>query len=228
MWTKIKWGLRLLLLLIVGLFLHYTLPQRDVVQIINTYNKLTPVGSNWMFYSIEDVGTGAETTATQRDIRFIEAVFPDGKTVMVYRNEDTGWVWPPYFKWDSSTLQAEATNYTTEKANPQWVAVTHYGWRIPMISIYPNAVRITPVEGPDVSLIPWLNIIILVLLAFMVFMIRRMWLQFRERTVDPALDRAGQAWDRVDAEADVAKARARGVWGRFTGWLGTWSGKARK
>lgn len=228
MWTKIKWGLRLLLLLIVGLFLHYTLPQRDVVQIINTYNKLTPVGSNWMFYSIEDVGTGAETTATQRDIRYIEAVFPDGKSVMVYRNEDTGWVWPPYFKWDSSTLQAEATNYKTEKANPQWVAITHYGWRIPMISIFPNAVRITPVEGPDVSLIPWLNIIILVLLAFAVFMMRRMWLQFRERAVDPALDRAGQAWDRVDAEADVAKARARGVWGRFTGWLGTWSGKPRK
>src|SRR5690606_5576839 len=128
MWTKIKWGLRILVLLAVGLFLHYTLPQRDVVQIINTYNKLTPIGANWMFYSIEDVGTGAETTATQRDIRFIEAVFPDGKKVMVYRNEDTGWVWPPYFKWDSSTLQAEATNYRTEKANPQWVAITHYGW----------------------------------------------------------------------------------------------------
>ena len=109
MWTKIKWGIRIVLLLIVGLFLHYTMPQRDVVQIINTYNKLMPIGSNWMFYAIEDSGTGSETTSTQRDIRFIDAVFPDGKTVMVYRNEDTGWLWPPYFKWDSSTLQAEAT-----------------------------------------------------------------------------------------------------------------------
>jgi len=228
MWTKIKWGLRLLLLVLAGLFLHYTLPQRDVVQIINTYNKLTPIGSNWMFYSIEDSGTGAETTATTRDIRFIEAVYPDGSSVMVYRNEDTGWLWPPYFKWDSSTLQAEATNYKTDKANPQWVAVTHYGWRIPMISIFPNAVKITPVAGPDVTLIPWLNIAILVFLAFILFMVRRMWLQFRERMVDPAIDRAGQAWDRVDAEADVARARAEGLWGRFTGWLGTWQGKPRK
>lgn len=228
MWTKIKWGLRILVLLAVGLFLHYTLPQRDVVQIINTYNKLTPIGANWMFYSIEDVGTGAETTATQRDIRFIEAVFPDGKKVMVYRNEDTGWVWPPYFKWDSSTLQAEATNYRTEKANPQWVAITHYGWRIPMISIFPNAVKITPVEGPDVRLIPWVNILILAVLAFILLMIRKMWLQFRERTVDPAMDRAGDAWDRVDARADAAAGEVRGVWTRFTGWLGTWRGKPRK
>lgn len=225
MWNKIKWGLRLLLLLVVVLFLHYTLPQRDVVQIINTYNKLTPVGGNWMFYSIEDSGTGVETTATTRDIRFIEAVYPDGKSVMVYRNEDTGWVWPPYFKWDSSNLQAEATNYKTDKASPQWVAVTHYGWRIPMISIFPNAVKITPVDGPDVTLIPWLNIVILAVLAFVLVMIRVMWLQFRERALDPAIDRAEQAWDRVDAEAGAAKARARGVWGRFTAWLGTWQRK---
>ena len=58
--------LRILLVLIVGLFLHYTLPQRDVVRIINTYNKLTPIGSNWMFYSIEDTGTGAEDSAHPR------------------------------------------------------------------------------------------------------------------------------------------------------------------
>ena len=30
MWTKIKWGLRILALVIVGLFLHYTLPQHDM------------------------------------------------------------------------------------------------------------------------------------------------------------------------------------------------------
>jgi hypothetical protein len=79
MWTKIKWGLIASWLLIVGLFLHYTLPQRDVVQIINTYNRMTQIGANWMFYSIEDTGTGAETTTT-RDIRFIDAVYADGSS----------------------------------------------------------------------------------------------------------------------------------------------------
>lgn len=197
MWVKIKWALRILVVLILGAFLHYTLPQHDVVQIINTYNKNTPIGANWMFYSIEDTGTGVETTATIRDIRFIDAVYADGESVMVYRNEDTGWFWPPYFKWDSSTLQAEAQNLKSDKANPQWVSITHYGWRLPIFSIFPNAVSVTPVEGPDVTIIPWVNIVILTFLAFLVFMIRRMWLQFRERMVDPAVAEVEEAGDRA-------------------------------
>jgi hypothetical protein len=197
MWTKIKWGLRILAVLFIGAFLHYTLPQRDVVQIINTYNKNTPIGANWMFYSIEDTGTGVETTATIRDIRFIDAVYADGESVMVYRNEDTGWFWPPYFKWDSSTLQAEAQNLKSEKSAPAWVAITHYGWRMPIFSIFPNAVSVVPVAGPDVTLIPWINIVLLAFMAFIIFMLRRMWLQFRERMVDPAVAGVEEAGDRA-------------------------------
>ncbi|WP_309663570.1 DUF1523 family protein [Tabrizicola sp.] len=225
MWTKIKWGLRIFALLIIGAFLHYTLPQRDVVHVINTYNKNTPIGANWMFYSIEDTGTGVETTSTIRDIRFIDAVYPDGETVVVYRNEDTGWFWPPYFKWDSSTLQAEAQNLKSDKANPQWVAITHYGWRMPIFSIFPNAISIAPVAGPDVRLIPWVNIVILSFLAFLIFMLRKMWLQFRERTIDPVLTDAGEAWDTVDAKADEARKQARGFFGRMGAWLRTWAPK---
>ena len=222
MWTKIKWTIRIVLVLIVAAFLHYTLPQRDVVQIINTYNKVTQIGGNWIFYSIEDSGTGAETTATTRDIRFIDAVFPDGVSVMVYRNEDTGWVWPPYFKWDSSTLQAEAANLQSDKSAPTWVAVTHYGWRLPFFSAFPNAVKIKQVAGPDVQLIPWLNIVILVLLAFMLFMARRMWLQFRERMVDPMLAGAAETLDSVDDRAAAARDQARGFFGRIGAWFGSW------
>jgi hypothetical protein len=225
MWKKIKWGLAILALLFAGLFLHYTLPQRDVVQIINTYNRLTQIGGNWIFYSIEDTGTGAETTTTQRDIRFIEAVFPDGETVMVYRNEDTGWFWPPYFKWNSSTLQAQATNLQSDRSNPQWVAITHYGWRLPIFSVFPNAVSIRPVEGPDVRLIPWINIILLTMLAFLVFMIRKMWLQFRERMVDPALVEVGETFDAAGQRVDAARKEARGFFGRIGAWLNTWRAK---
>lgn len=222
MWTKIKWGIRIVLILIVGLFLHYTLPQRDVVQIINTYNRVTQIGGNWMFYSIEDTGTGAETTTSSRDIRYIDAVYDGGSTI-TYRNEDTGWFWPPYFKWDSSTLQAEATNAARQPE--QWVAVTHYGWRLPIFSIFPNAVSIAPVAGPDVRLIPWVNIIILTTLAFLIFMIRKMWLQFRERMVDPALADAGEAWGSVEARAENARKEARGFFGRIGAWINTWRAK---
>jgi Protein of unknown function (DUF1523) len=222
MWRYIKWGFRITLLLIVAGFLHYTLPQHDIVRITNTYNRLTTVGENWMFYASPDTGT-AESAAT-RDIRFIEAVFPD-ETVIVYRNEDTGWIWPPYFKYDSSNLQAEATNFKSAKETPQWVSVTHYGWRFPLLSIYPNAVAMKPVAGPEVSIVPWVNIVILTLLAVGLYMLRRMWIQFRERTIDPALAGVGDAWDNVDATADAARDRAKGVFGRFIAWVGTWRGK---
>ena len=226
MWTYIKWFLRIVPIVIVGLFLHYTLPQHDIVRITNTYNKQTVIGSNWLFYSSGDSGANtATTTDTIRDIRFIDAVFPDGESVMVYRNEDTGWVWPPYFKYDSSTLQAEATNLKSDKAAPEWVSVTHYGWRLPVFSIFPNAVAVNPVYGPDVSITPWVNIIVLTLLAFGLFMLRRMWMQFRERAIDPVVASAGEAWDDVDASADAARAKAKGVFGRFMAWLGTWGGK---
>ena len=224
MWTKIKWGLWILAVLVVGLFLHYTLPQRDIVRIVDTGNRITQIGANWIFYSIEDTGTGAETNTT-RDIRFIDAVYPDDSSVMVYRNEDTGWFWPPYFKWDSSTLQAEATNLRSTASAPRWVAVTHYGWRIPLLSVFPNAVSIRPVEGPDVTLIPWVNIIILTFLAFLAFMIRKMWLQFRERMVDPALVEVGETFDAAGDRVDAAKKEARGFFGRIGAWLNTWRAK---
>ena len=40
MWVYIKWGFRIALLLLVAGFLHYTLPQHDIVRITNTYNRL--------------------------------------------------------------------------------------------------------------------------------------------------------------------------------------------
>jgi len=217
MWRYFKWGFRIVLILTVGGMLHYTLPQRDIVRITGTYNRLTTVGENSFFYATPDAGTG-ESTVT-RDIRFIEAVRPNGR-VIVYRNEDTGWVWPPYFKYDSSNLQAEASNLKSPADAPVWVAVTHYGWRISWMSIYPNAVRLRVVDGPDTSLFPWVNIVILTALAFLLFMVRRMWLQFRERMIDPALENMGDALARADARADAARANARTSWGRFKAWLG--------
>jgi hypothetical protein len=219
MLTYFKWGFRIFLVLLVGGFLHYTLPQHDIVRVTNAYNRLTTVGANWLFYASPDTGTN-EGTET-RDIRFIDAVYPDG-TVMVYRNEDTGWVWPPYFKYDSSNLQAEATNLKSTEEAPKWVSVTHYGWRFPFMSIYPNAVNMAVVAGPDARIIPWVNIVVLTALLFVFVMLRRMWAQFRERTIDPAMAEVGETWDAVDARADQARATAGGFFGRVAAWFNTW------
>ena len=225
MWGKVKWTIRIILFLIVAAFLHYTLPQHDVVTITNTYNRLTTVGSNGIFYASPDSGT-AESVST-RDIRFIDAAFANGK-VMVYRNEDTGWIWPPYFKYDSSNLQAEATNLKSTKSDPQWVSITHYGWRMPIFSIYPNAVKITAVAGPDVRIIPWVNIVFLTALLLGGLMLRRMWLQFIERAVEPAMDDVSDVFDAIDARSDAARDEVKGGWGRFTGWLGRGKAKPKR
>ena len=51
MWTYVKWSFRILVVLVVGGFLHYTLPHHDIVRITNTYNRLTTVGSenSWAY-----------------------------------------------------------------------------------------------------------------------------------------------------------------------------------
>ncbi|MCR8724172.1 DUF1523 family protein [Frigidibacter sp. ROC022] len=224
MWRKIKWGIRIVVALILVAFFHYVLPQHDVVRVTGTEVIRTDFTAfNRLFYAQADAGNAEGTT---RDIRLIYAV-RDGDRVIVYRNEDTGTIWPPYFKFDSSNLQAEAQDLQSTKANPQWVIMTHYGWRIPFLSIYPNAVGIKAVDGPDVRIIPWFNIFFFLFLGFVVLLVRRMIAQFRERTVDPMLEDAGEVWDRVDDHADAAADKAKGIWGGFTAWLGTWKGKPR-
>lgn len=207
--------------LVVILFLHYVLPHHDTVRVTNAYNRIVHVdtGISSLFYASPDSGSSASATG-DRDILFISTVRPNGK-VLVFRNEDTGWIWPPYFKFDSSNLHAEAANAVSTEDSPKWVSVTSYGWRIAWLSVFPNAVRITPVSGPDETVFPWVNIVIIVILLIIVLLIRAMWRQFRQRSIDPLLQDAGEAWDEVEERADAASEKARG-------WLGTWKGKPRK
>ena len=130
----------------VFMFLDYALPSRQTVRISDAYNRLTDIGGNAIFYASPDTGT-VQNAQGQRDVRFINAVRANGKPY-VYRNEDTGWIWPPYFKYDSSNLQAEATDFKSDVANPRWVSVTSYGWRISWLSIYPNAISMRPGHAP--------------------------------------------------------------------------------
>ncbi|PJF08645.1 DUF1523 family protein [Pseudorhodobacter sp. MZDSW-24AT] len=220
----VKWGFWLMLATLVFGFLHYTLPQTDVVRIVGTENRRVDIGENSLFWSRSEVGM---TNSTSRDVFFINAVYPNGRT-MEYRNEDTGWGWPPYFKINSFGLQTQAKEFASTDAAPIWVALRHYGWRNQFFTIFPNAVSIKRVAGPDVTLIPWVNIVILTFLAFVLFMIRRVWLQFRERTIDPALEDASHTWDAVDARADAARDRAKGFFGGINAWLATWRRKPRK
>ncbi len=201
-----------LLVLIVAGFLHYTLPQHDVVRIVGTYQQRIDLNS-WtrVFWS---GSSKSQINQINRDVLFITAVKANGKTI-VYRNEDTGWGWPPYFKFDTATLQAKADDLKSAPENPKWAVVTHYGWRMDILSTFPNAMSVKPVAGPDVRVIPWAGIIILLVLAAIALLIRAMWRQFRRRSIEPLLDNAASRLDEVGYRAEAAGERAKGRWTRF-------------
>jgi len=182
--TYIKWFFIICFWLIVVGFLHYTLPQTDIVRINDTVAKRERPADFPLFWSASNPPNEA------RDVFQIQATQTNGR-VAVYRNEDTGWGWPPYFKFDTSNLQAEAADLRSTSANPQWVAIRHYGWRNEIFSIFPNAISVRPVDGPDVRIIPWFNIVILIVLAGLGWAIRVRWVRFWARKVDPALERVG-------------------------------------
>ena len=222
LWRAIKWAFFTL----VALILLYVLPQHDVARVTGTEVIRQDFSSfNRLFYAQAD--SGANELAT-RDVRFIQTVkqksflfgfIPrDSYGVMVYRNEDSGWIWPPYFKFDSADLQGEAQSFESTQADPRWVLITHYGWRNRFFSIYPNAIGIKPIDGPDHYSIPWFNIGFFIFIGVALLFVRAMWRQFRERSLDPTLDAAEDRWDRVEA---AAKEKQAG-WRR---WLGTWKSK---
>jgi hypothetical protein len=69
-------------------FLHYTLPQHDVVRIADTYEKRIDFGENSLFWANQ--GTGDAEGTVNRDVFFIQTFRTDDRP-MIYRNEDTGW-----------------------------------------------------------------------------------------------------------------------------------------
>jgi hypothetical protein len=211
--TYFKWTVRIVLLLLLAAFLHYTLPQRDIVRIVNTYTErqdFSDLGVTRLFWQNT---TGSDAAIVSRDVQFISAVAANGRA-RVYRNQDTGWGWPPYFKFDTANLQARAADLISTPEAPRWAVVTHYGWRNQVLSIFPNAVSVRPVAGPDVRIIPWVNILILAALAALALWVWSLIRRFRERRIDPALRNAADAWDRIDEIDDRARGRFWYWWDR--------------
>ncbi|MGF1446525.1 MAG: DUF1523 family protein [Pikeienuella sp.] len=200
--SKLKWIVYALLLAVVSAVLHYSLPGRDIVRITGQEVKR----EDETFVN----DAGLEFTRT-RDVNRIFAVFPDG-TEVTYRNEDTDWGWPPYFKFDTANVSARAANLQSTAEEPKWVIVTHYGWRLQMQSWFKNIVAIRETDMPDQRLIPWFNIVVISVLAIGFLLIRRYVIVLYGRHVDPLVDAIDQQWD--DA-TDTVQSKYRGVSGFF-------------
>ncbi|MEL7258305.1 MAG: DUF1523 family protein [Pseudomonadota bacterium] len=215
----VKWVFWVVFWLFWAAFFHYTLPQTDIARVTDTYEKRIDFGENSIFWASPDVGN--DGTLANRDVFFIQTVRANGST-MVYRNEDTGWSWPPYFKFDTSNLQAEAADQKSTADAPKWVAIKHYGWRNEFLSIFPNAVGVSPVSGPDAAKgVPWVNIIILVLFGLVVLGAWRLWRRFRAKRIDPMVDSIESGFDAAGDAVNDGRGRVRR-------WLDTWKPKHKR
>ena len=143
-----KYAIPALVVIAIALFLHYNLPRTAVVQIVGT--------------DVKRADTITTDEVVTRDVRYITSKDRDGDP-RVFRNEDTGWGWPPYFKFDSANLTSQSQAYAGETDRP-WVLITYYGWRSTIFSMFPNAISIEQVDE-DYSHLPLFNIIFLIFLA---------------------------------------------------------------
>ncbi|MEM8792037.1 MAG: DUF1523 family protein [Pseudomonadota bacterium] len=202
--TYLRYGLAATMFLLMAAFLHYSLPDRDIVQIVGTE-----------VVRMDNVER-SDGTVVNVDQPRINAVWPDGAP-SVYRNDDTDWSWPPYFKFDSANLQAEAQSYANRGGTRDWVVIRHYGWRIPIFSMFPNALSVRDAEGPDEQLVPWFNIVLISFLVVTLLVIRRVMIILFDRHVAPVVDSIDQEFDET---ADALSDRYRGLKGWFRRLMG--------
>ena len=153
----IKYALQALFIVLVTAVLHYNLPRTQVAQIIGTdVKRLDSTGRG------KSAGNSQGQGGSVRDVRFINAQSQSGK-VEVFRNEDTGWGWPPYMKFNSADITAEAQTFATGE-DKSWVLLKYYGWRIRIFDMFPNLISLKQVPR-DYKHIPWFNLVFLLVLA---------------------------------------------------------------
>lgn len=136
-WVKRSvWMVLLLAIATAALGFYYVLPRHDVVMVTGVEVKRMDADG---VINAENLADGPT-----RDVYFINTEDPDTKRVVVYRNEDTGWSFPWYFKFDSADVQAKAQGYSRD--SQQLAVIRYYGWRIQILSMFPN---ITEIELTD-------------------------------------------------------------------------------
>jgi len=212
----VKWTFLIVITLLVAGFLHYTLPKHVVLRLVESEVRRVQVDGNtslfWGSSEPTDVASG------NREVKFVSGVYESGRPY-VMRNEDTGWQWPPYFKFDSSDVQARAADLISGTPNAIWVNVTFYGWRSQLLTIYPNVLDLKMVDGPDVRIFPWFNVIFLTLLGAFALFVRWMLRRFWRNRVDPVVSSVSEGLDDIEEGMDSAQVRFRGKWQRFRAWI---------
>ena len=152
--------LSLVLMCAAALSFYYFLPRHEVVFVTGVEVKRMDA----------DGVINAENPADgpTRDVYFINTEEPSTKEVMVYRNEDTGWSFPWYFKFDSADIQAKAQGYSRD--TQQLAVIRYYGWRFQILSMFPNITDIKATTS-RVEPFPLFNTIFFVTLTIILVLV---------------------------------------------------------
>ncbi|WP_190325262.1 DUF1523 family protein [Helicobacter pylori] len=90
----------------------------------------------------ENTPNNKEVKTLARDVYFVQTYDPeDKKSVTVYRNEDTHFSFPFYFKFNSADISALAQSLVNQQ-----VEVQYYGWRINLFNMFPNVIFLKPLK----------------------------------------------------------------------------------
>ncbi|WQS64482.1 DUF1523 family protein [Helicobacter pylori] len=90
----------------------------------------------------ENAPNNKEVKTLARDVYFVQTYDPkDKKSVTVYRNEDTRFGFPFYFKFNSADISALAQSLVNQQ-----VEVQYYGWRINLFNMFPNVIFLKPLK----------------------------------------------------------------------------------
>lgn len=102
-----------------------------------------------------------EKNPSVRDRRYILATRVTDNEPLSFANEDTRWGWPPYFKFNSADLSAQAQEIV-QKQKEAVVLVKLYGYRSTVLDEFPNVISMRVVDK-DYTHIPVFNILFYVI-----------------------------------------------------------------
>lgn len=201
---RLFWFLVLLVVVGAGGVLSYSLPKHIVVNINGSEVKRVDNSGNAV-----DVRTPSINNS--RDVYYINASALDKSEVFTFRNEDTKFNFPWYFKFDSAEVQSRAKLVEANnngKDQRAYALVTYYGWRIPMFNMFPNAVDVRSWESSEPPF-PVFNTVFLSLLGLITLVLWwKLWRWNKKRQVRAAEKAALRAEQKAIKEAEKAKKEA--------------------
>lgn len=102
-----------------------------------------------------------------RDVYYLYTSNDQTEKAIQYRNENTGWGFPFYFKFNSGEVQAKALAFAEKK---QLVQIKYYGWNIPMLNEERKLVSVKAMNEGDTKSLPIVSYILYAFFALTFFL----------------------------------------------------------